>query len=156
NSLTWEARITPPAPVDPEKTVFRVHLRDYGWKEHAWDLLADAYPYPVQGNSADAEYCRSATGCRLPALRRDRFARAASRPPLYPALLKLPSAEWEIRDRLQVGWSNVDPFPPKVFRAGFTNSGISRNNRVLERWNALHGAFWRTFDFTANTGEQDV
>jgi hypothetical protein len=157
NSLTWAGRITRPTPVDPGRTVFRINLRDYQWKERTWDVLAEADPYPVRRHTPAAESCREATGCDSPALRGDWFVDAASRPPLYPAVLELPSAEWELRDKLQVGWSGPDrPNPPPPARAGFANSGISRNNRVLERWDLRNGAFWRTFDFAGNTGDQNV
>jgi WD40 repeat protein len=37
----------------------------------------------------------------------------------------------------------------RVARAGFNGSGISRNNRLLERHDSVHGAYWRTYDFDA-------
>ena len=37
----------------------------------------------------------------------------------------------------------------RVARAGFIGSGISRNNRILERHDAQNGAYWRTYDFDA-------
>jgi mono/diheme cytochrome c family protein/sugar lactone lactonase YvrE len=157
NSLTWAGGITRPAAVDPGGTVFRINLRSYQWKERTWDLLAEADPYPVRSRSPAAESCREVTGCQAPALRGDWFVDAASRPPFYPALLELPSAEWELRDKLRVGWITAErPKPPPPARAGFANSGVSRNNRVLERWDLRNGAFWRTFDFAGNTGDQNI
>ena len=32
-------------------------------------------------------------------------------------------------------------------RVAFNGSGISKNNRVLERHDAVHGYYWRTYDF---------
>ena len=37
----------------------------------------------------------------------------------------------------------------RVARAGFIGSGISRNNRLIERHDSIHGAYWRTYDFDA-------
>src|SRR5262249_34517401 len=31
-----------------------------------------------------------------------------------------------------------------------------KNNRVLERHDAAHGAYWRSYDFSDNTGRQNV
>src|SRR5439155_16889193 len=35
----------------------------------------------------------------------------------------------------------------RVARAGFNGSGVSRNNRLIERHVGPHGAYWRTYDF---------
>src|SRR3954454_23074536 len=43
-----------------------------------------------------------------------------------------------------------------VLRAGFNDSGVSKNNRVLERHDAAFGALWRSYDFADNTGRQNV
>src|SRR5262249_61642258 len=47
----------------------------------------------------------------------------------------------------------------RVARAGFNGSGVARNNRLLERHDAVHGAYWRTYDFDAvqqNLVERDT
>src|SRR3954454_22042511 len=41
-------------------------------------------------------------------------------------------------------------------RAGFNDSGVSRNNRLIERHETSYGAYWKTYDFAANDGEQNL
>ena len=41
-------------------------------------------------------------------------------------------------------------------RAGFNGSGVARNNRVLERHDAAHGAYWKSYDFSDNTNRQNI
>jgi hypothetical protein len=43
-----------------------------------------------------------------------------------------------------------------VLRAGFNDSGVSKNNRLLERHDAAHGALWRSYDFASNFGRQNL
>jgi len=44
----------------------------------------------------------------------------------------------------------------QVLRAGFNDSGVSKNNRLLQRHDAAYGAYWRSYDFATNTGRQNL
>src|SRR6185369_8997775 len=44
----------------------------------------------------------------------------------------------------------------RVVRAGFNGSGVSRNNRLLERHESGSTVYWRSYDFAANTGRQNL
>ena len=44
----------------------------------------------------------------------------------------------------------------RVWRAGFNNSGVSKNNRVVERHQSQHGAYWKSYDFAGNAGVQNI
>ena len=41
-------------------------------------------------------------------------------------------------------------------RAGMTVSGVSRNNRVVERHPSRYGFYWKSFDFKSNRGHENV
>src|SRR5262249_3310589 len=41
-------------------------------------------------------------------------------------------------------------------RAGVRSSGVSQNNRALERHVSAFGAYWRSFDFRSNLGDQNI
>src|SRR5206468_11438159 len=43
-----------------------------------------------------------------------------------------------------------------VMRGAVRNSGVSRNNRVLERHATSYGAYWQSYDFRGNAGEENV
>ena len=44
----------------------------------------------------------------------------------------------------------------RVARAGFQKSGVSRNNRMIERHVSKFGAFWNSYDFAGNQGRQSL
>jgi mono/diheme cytochrome c family protein len=43
-----------------------------------------------------------------------------------------------------------------VIRAGVRSSGVSQNNRAMERHVAPFGAYWRSFDFRSNLDDQNI
>src|SRR5262249_61454566 len=43
-----------------------------------------------------------------------------------------------------------------VARAGFNGSGVSRNNRLIERHEAGGVVYWKSYDFASNTGRQNL
>src|SRR5262249_41207164 len=44
----------------------------------------------------------------------------------------------------------------RLARAAFTGSGVSRNNRVVERQRARYGAYWKSYDFKSSVGTGNV
>jgi len=44
----------------------------------------------------------------------------------------------------------------RVARAGFNKSGISRNNRLIERHETYFGAYWRSYDFAHSDGRANL
>ena len=44
----------------------------------------------------------------------------------------------------------------RVWRAGTNNSGVSNNNRVIERHTSQHGAYWKSYDFAGSVGTQNI
>ncbi len=155
NSLSWHPRITRPTPIDPGQTVFRIDLRHYKWSVALWDRLVSAYPYRLGAGSAEARAIAAATGTDLAYLRGDWFVATASRPPLYQDLLQLPATERGLERLLQVDVP-LNLKEETASRAGFNDSGVSKNNRLLERHDAAFGAYWRSYDFAENTGRQNL
>jgi hypothetical protein len=148
NSLSWHPRITRPTPIDPAGLVLRIDLRDYLWDANLWNRLLADYPYGVLLDSAAARAVLVATATRIPCVRADWFLANASRAPLYYDLLQLPTNASELERQLRVDVAqNIQQ--ERIARAGFNGSGISKNNRVLERHDAQNGAYWRTYDFEA-------
>jgi WD40 repeat protein len=155
NSLSWHPRLHRPRAVDREQTLFRIDLRDYRWTARTWDRLVAAYPYRVPPADADARAAAAATGCDDFHLRGDWFVANASRGRLYYDALELPSTDRALERLLQVDVAR-DLQEETAVRAGFNGSGVSRNNRVLQRHDAAFGAYWRSYDFSDNTGRQNV
>ncbi len=154
NSLSWHPRLTPPEPVDADATILRIDLRAYKWNANLWEKLATAYPYRLQ-TTADAKALKSHTETEVPALRADWFVANAARPPFYHDLLQLPTGDRALERLLQVDVSS-DVQDDSIMRAGFNDSGVSKNNRLLERHDSAYGTFWRSYDFANNTGRQNL
>ncbi|MCW3100158.1 MAG: hypothetical protein JWL77_5776 [Chthonomonadaceae bacterium] len=155
NSLSWQPQITPPVAVDRLGSVLRIDLRRYGWSERSWQRLLEAYPYGVLRTSHAAQHIQEMTGCELAYLRADWFVAAAAVPPLYHDLLDLPASTQELEKRLNVALDQ-DVEQNRAVRAGLQESGVSRNNRVVERHSTSYGAYWRSYDFQSNAGEQNI
>jgi mono/diheme cytochrome c family protein len=155
NSLSWKKDLVLPAPVDAARTVLRIDLRDLGWTDSEWRALVAVNPYGVEARSPEQEYIAAATETALAELRGDWFVAVASRPPLYHQLLQLPKNEGELEKMLRIDIAaNIKS--KRVVRAGFNGSGVSRNNRLIERHETPYGACWKSYDFAANTGAQNL
>jgi mono/diheme cytochrome c family protein len=154
NSLSWQKEITAPTPIDPARTLLRIDLRDYNRTAASWDLLSTAYPYTIAIPGAlSVEQISSA---RQPYIRGDWFAANASVPPLYHDLLGLPGSLSELERMLGVDAARDLREEKRVARAGVRASGVSQNNRVLQRHASLHGAYWKSFDFRSSVDRQNI
>ena len=166
NSLSWGSAIINPQPIDPQATIFHIDLRHYEWdRNDAWTKLEEAYPYHISFD-APADLARRNQLGRLqrhsksvmPAIQIDWFIAVASTPPLYHELLSLPLTDRELETRLEVDVANNLGNAPgvRVWRAGFNNSGVSTNNRAVERHTSRYGAYWKSYDFAGSVGTQNI
>ena len=160
NSLSWGSEVIKPKPIDREETIFYIDLRHYEWdvKSDKWYKIEQAYPYGIQLKSATyATLCRE-TDCDLPFVRADWFIATASLPPLYHEILDLPKTDRELETQLEVNVAeNLKNAPGvRVWRAGFNESGVSVNNRIVERHKSRYGAYWKSYDFAGNVGTQNI
>jgi mono/diheme cytochrome c family protein len=155
NSLSWQPRVTKPPPIDEGQTIFRLDLRDYKWTARQWDRLAATSPYKLAEASETAKACGKLAECETPILRGDWFVATASRPPFYHDFLQLPQTDRALERLMQVDVA-ADLREDNAVRAGFNGSGVSKNNRLIERHDAAHGAYWRSYDFSDNTNRQNL
>src|SRR5205085_12200505 len=127
----------------------------YQWNEKTWQALLSRNPYGVRYEHASATRISDVTKCETPYVRGDWFVAVASRTPLYHDLLNLPMSERELEKLLR-----IDPLEnirqERVARAGFNSSGVSRNNRLIERHESGGVVYWRSYDFGRNTGKQNL
>src|SRR5438552_2871291 len=155
NSVSWEPDLVVPQAVDPAQTIFRIDLRDYRWNADTWKRVLDFYPYGIVYNTPTARFVYTATECDLPYVRADWFVVAASRPPLYHGLLQLPGNDQDLEHDLRIDVP-TNLREERVVRAGFNGSGVSRNNRLIERHKTAYGAYWKSYDFAGNTERQNL
>ena len=166
NSLSWGLDVINPIPIDPQATIFYIDLRHYEWdRNDAWTKIEDEYPYhisfdaPAQ-SALREQLTRLQTQMKtdVPSVHIDWFIATASTPPLYHELLSLPLTDRDLETRLEVDVAgNLRNAPGvRVWRAGFNNSGVSNNNRVVERHTSRYGAYWKSYDFAGSVGTQNI
>ncbi|MGD9925214.1 MAG: DUF4384 domain-containing protein [Pseudorhodoplanes sp.] len=156
NSLSRSPDVVRLQPIDEgSETILKVYLDDLGWDEKDWDTLMAAYPYNTQPETNYTKLLTEATGSKMPYVRADWFAFTASRPGMYEKLLKLPDTFQELAKQENVDIdANIKNFLAQ--RSGFRKSGVSVNNRMIERHRSRHGYFWTSYDFAGTKGKQDL
>ncbi len=178
NSLSWGSDIINPVPIDVEKTILYINLPDYEWEvgTNRWTQIEEAYPYSIESSIEKASpdnieriddrqrlltkltNLREAMACNVPFVHVDWFLATASVPPLYNDILGLPDTDRELETELDVDVAgNLQDAPGiRVWRAGFNDSGVSQNNRVVERHRSRDGAYWKSYDFAGSANTQNV
>ena len=155
NSLSWNNELLTPDAVDPAKVVWRIDIRRLNWSSKEWDEVEQAYDYALEAAAPDEVACCEATESKTPLVRVDWFVHTASQPPLYHALLSIPATDQELEALLRVNAeANIDQ--EQVIRAGFNRSGVSQNNRLIERHKSPYGSYWKSYDFGGNVGRQNL
>ncbi len=179
NHLSREPNIVKPTVVNGETgTIFALDIRQLGWHKqpfkaivgkevktdetNLYDLVLLEYPYAIlyqdslTFDSLLTEYMSPAGLIRpIPYVRTDWFCSAATLPPLYHDLLGLPRTLTELEQMLGVdSAANLSQRTAK--RAGMTISGVSRNNRAVERHSFAHGAYWKSIDYASSKGAENI
>ena len=166
NSLSWGFEVINPTPIDLRETIFYIDLRHYEWdRNEAWTQLEPKYPYQIEfdpereaGLHEKLTHLRAEMDCEVPFVHVDWFLATASLPPLYHDILGLPKTDRELEQRLEVDVAgNLQSSPGiRVWRAGFNDSRVSNNNRVVERHKSRYGAYWKSYDFAGSSGVRDI
>jgi hypothetical protein len=169
NSLSDEGKIRVPEPVDPERTIYRFDLRDYTWDKDLWELLVSENEFAVQYTQAKAVQLQKLTGTDVPFQWADWFVTDASEAPLYDRVLfegvlkvvpdvlnpVAPMTRFDLEQNLGIDvQANIDDEvannTDSTSRAGFQFSGVSEQNRVIERHEipgSFNRAYWLSYDF---------
>jgi len=161
NSLSWQPRLMQPVAIDPSGRILRIDLALLGWNTRSWALLTSAYPYAPTDSTPGWREVATTTGSLTPWVRGDWLSFAASRPPLYHALLGLPETEGGLEAMLRVD-AEGNLTRGRALRAGVVGgrvahgSGVSDHNRLIERHTTAWGAYWKSYDFAASGGAQNI
>ncbi|MDQ4061582.1 MAG: DUF4384 domain-containing protein, partial [Pseudomonadota bacterium] len=155
NSLSRSSDVLRLETIDPARTILRINIDDLGWEEADWNTILAAYPYGVKPDTRLFAFLSQTTNAALPYVRADWFAFTASQPPLYDKLLTLPVNFKELQGQLGL---DIDANLKKFLaaRAGFQKSGVSQNNRLIERHQIRTGYFWTSYDFAGNKDKQNL
>ena len=156
NSLSWNPKLMDIDFVDPEKTLVRFDIRKLGWTPESWDKIQSQNPYKLkQQESGSKELFKSTLKTEFPMVRGSWLVANATKPPLYHDLLQVPKTEKELENLIGVNAQN-DINAEKVVRSGFRDSGVSQQNRVIERHSSKFGYYWKSYDFQSNVDDQNI
>lgn len=179
NHLSWQPTLVQPTAVNDIRSIFAVDIRGLGWHEKPFrsvspsgrriaedfdifDMILIDYPYGIALEGSETFdrlneiYLEPAGLIRpVPFVRIDWLVSAATLPPLYEDILQLPRNLHDLEDMLGVdGEQNIETHVAR--RAGMTLSGVSQNNRVVERHPARYGYYWKSYDFETSSGLQNM
>jgi mono/diheme cytochrome c family protein len=172
NSLSWAPELVVPTAVGSatKGALYRIDLRALKWTPTTWNNILNASPFPALSKlkpeiaEIQTKAFVEATGQPVLWVHGDWFIANAIRPPLYHSILLLPGTIGELESGLGInstaGPSSRESFPNVSFqtvaRAGFRDSGVSQNNRVIERIGFKYGAYWKSHDFASSEGPQNI
>ncbi len=155
NSLARSSDVVKLETIDPEGSILRFNLLDLGWKVADWDNVIAVYPYNAVPDTEFSRTLASGTATPMPYVRADWFAFTASQPQLYDVLLQLPNTFQQLTREQGIDVeSNIRNFVAQ--RAAFQRSGVSQNNRLIERHPSRTGYFWTSYDFAGNRDRQSL
>lgn len=164
NSLSWELElVTLEIVPDTDATVMAVDLHDLRWTGgNQWMQIMNEYPYGLKFNYIKDEQLKQVaidvqqlSGAELPFIRADWFVFNASRGRLYHDLLELPDHVEELEAMVGVNVKR-NIVSGRAARAAFGRSGVSRQNRMVERHDSRYGAYWISYDFLPRRGRGDL
>jgi mono/diheme cytochrome c family protein len=141
--------------VGPDKVIVRFNLDDLNWTPELWEEIVSHYPYGVRPFDSQYDSLSQTTYTTIPYVRADWLAFFGARPALYDKILGLPPTYQELEK--QVGLdsiANIQKYLAK--RSGFKESGVSQNNRLIERHPISTGYFWTSYDFGGTKTRQNL
>jgi mono/diheme cytochrome c family protein len=159
NSLSRSPALVKPVAVDPKKLVYRLKLNELGIPVQTFEsVMTDFYPFSQQfvNNVADNaaqqaaqndQTLRTAIRSTNYLIRADWFIATATMPLPYERLLDLGEDQAELDAQLGVNIAD-NLANNRVVRSGFKNSGVSSQNRMIERHSQNNGlSYWISYDF---------
>jgi len=173
NSVSTEAQIGIPKPIDSQETIYRIDIRDYNWDRDidleddgivdfndGWDaIVAGAGEYAVEYTGDEADDLKADAATAVPFMPVNAFIQFTELDDLYYTLIGA-KANLFTFERDVLGIDTVAEIEDNnLLRAGFSNSGVSKQERVLNRFdqNTAGGfAYWISFDFDGGEGNQGL
>jgi mono/diheme cytochrome c family protein len=141
--------------VGEDKLVLRFNLDDLNWTPELWEEIISHYPYGVRPFDSQFDALINATYTQIPYVRGDWLAFFAARPLLYNKILNLPPTYQELEKQVGLdSFENIRKYLAK--RSGFKISGVSQNNRLIERHPISTGYFWTSYDFGGTKTRQNL
>lgn len=153
NLLSNRSFIETMRPIDPERSIWAVDLRDFfGSKATVnWRLIEDNAVIKIVSQTARFRNLQFVTQKRIPIMHAQIFLETAFRSRIYYQLKDVPTLEndfWNLQgiDRQR----DFDQRDDEIFLAGFQESLIAPDhNRLVRRMEGNNGQCWNTYDVDA-------
>jgi mono/diheme cytochrome c family protein len=170
NMLSVRAVVGSATPIDSDQLVYRVDLRDFDWDRpvtvagqnfaDVWEAIAANNQYAVEFQGDDADDAKADAQTAFPFMMADQMMDVAMIGNLYYGILDIDINQKLgdfIKNNLGIDVQQ-DILDDQAIRAGTTKSRISRQDRLVERHDiqVRNGAFWQSFDFEADVGNQSI
>jgi serine/threonine-protein kinase len=171
NSVSTNPVVKQPVAIDAGSTIYRVDIRDYNWDRDidleddgivdfadGWDAIVanpDTAAFAIEYQGDQADDLKADTQTAVPFLPVNVFIQATEFGDLYYTLIggKANLFDFE-RDVLKID-TLAEIEDDNLLRAGFENSGVSKQERVLNRFDSgIAGGlnYWISFDFDGGNG----
>jgi serine/threonine-protein kinase len=176
NSVSTNPVVSQPKAIDRDELIYRIDIRDYNWDRQidlqdnditdpanvdfndAWEAIIanpETAAYSVEYTGTQADQLKADAQTAVPFLPVNVFIQASEFGDLYYALIggKANIFDFEL-DVLGINTQELID-EDDLMRAGFENSGVSKQERVLNRFDSNLGpgtSYWLSFDFDGGNG----
>ena len=173
NSVSTNTRVTQPVAIDADDLIFRIDIRDYNWDraidieddgivdfDDAWLAIVDgSQPYAVEYEGDQADDLKLDTATAVPFMPVNAFIQSTEQGDLYYALIGGLANLFDFELEVLNLDTAAEILEDDLMRAGFSNSGVSKQERVLNRFDngiSAGQSYWLSFDFDGGNGNGEV
>jgi hypothetical protein len=180
NSVSTNTVIKQPVAIDQDETIYRVDIRDYNWDrqidlqdnditdpanvdfQDGWEAIIanpDTAAYAVEYTGPQADDLKADAQTAVPFLPVNAFIQATEFGDLYYALIGAKANLFDFEREVLLIDTVEEIEQDNLMRAGFENSGVSKQERVLNRFDSNIGpgtSYWISFDFDGGNGNGTV
>jgi mono/diheme cytochrome c family protein len=176
NSVSTNPTVSQPQAIDAAETIYRIDIRDYNWDRlidlqdndvsdpanvdfnDGWEAIianpqTAAYAVEYEGEAADDLEADAAT--LVPFMPVNAFIQATEFGDLYYTLINGRASLFDFEREVLLIDTALEIEDNQLMRAGFSNSGVSKQERVLNRFDsglAAGQSYWISFDFDGGNG----
>jgi mono/diheme cytochrome c family protein len=176
NSVSTNPVVAQPAAINQDETIYRIDIRDYNWDrqidlednditdpanvdfQDAWEAIIanpETAAYAVEYTGPQADDLKNDAGTLVPFLPVNVFIQASEFGDLYYALIGGKANLFDFEREVLLLDTAAEIEDDNLMRAGFENSGVSKQERVLNRFDSNLGpgtSYWLSFDFDGGGG----
>jgi hypothetical protein len=177
NSLSREPRLIRPQPVDADKTIYRVDLRDYGWDQNVnfpenngdiWEAVVEVNPFAVRFTGLASDVLREQARTDVPFQTADSFIQIATGGVLdgvavnldfYNRIMAIPTTLAQLQEDVTgISDPQAEIDEGRVFRVILENSGVSQWNRAYDRFggSTIGEYLYISHDFASASGDSNL